>query len=385
MNKTASAPMPIIRLSVLHGIVQMTKIVANFFIALHLVDMGFSGAEIGFIAGLYSLATLITVLPSGISNDTFKSRHLITTSLILIILQFAALGLSQNFWVLAIMFSLGGIGNALFTASAESLFHKASEKKDLSKKIAIFQGIEYFLIAAGVIAAGALLHFNLSFENLFLYIAAAFVLLTIASFTLPNSATAKLELIHYKKGLLRKDVLFFFLIVFIFSIHFGAEFTSYGLFLEENLKLDKLQIGLYMGSAIAFMSLASIVIHKNSTKWKPRQIMLWGLFLSGFFHIVMAVEMPIWSFIARTIHEIGDAAFFFFLYVGINKLFDLDKIGGYNGMMRLMTQIGSAIGAFIFGPMGDTYGYNWPLIISGGTSLLAFVLALYFSHLIDNS
>lgn len=384
MSKTPSKHLPIVRLSFFHGIVQMTQVAANFFVALHFVNIGFSGTEIGLVFGIYSLATLVTILPSGISNDTFKSKHLITISLILLLAEYLALAYSTSIGLLTLLFALGGIGNALFTASAESLFHKASQKKQLSKKIATFQSIEYFLIAAGIIFAGTLLQYNIPFESLFLGTAGLFLLLILASLSLPNSETTKLELAHYKKDLMRKEVLFFFLIVLIFSIHFGAEMTSYGLFLENNLKLDKLHLGLYMGLAVASMSIASIVIHKKSDKWKPKHLLLWGLLLSGLFHITMATSNVTLSFISRVIHEIGDAAIFFFLYVGINKLFQLKHVGGHNGIMRLMTRLGLAIGALAFGPIGAKLGYHWPLIISGGTTLIAFLLALYFSHLIDH-
>ncbi|WP_264861300.1 hypothetical protein [Klebsiella pneumoniae] len=41
-------------------------------------------------------------------------------------------------------------------------------------------------------------------------------------------------------------MLLFAIWLFLFYLHWGAEFTSYGLFLRENLRLSLLGMGFYM-------------------------------------------------------------------------------------------------------------------------------------------
>ena len=143
-------------------------------------------------------------------------------------------------------------------------------------------------------------------------------------------------------------------------------------------------MGLYMGIAIITMALTVQIIAKFLHKWKAKYILLLGLFASGTGHILMTINKPIISGLFRIWHEIGDAAMFFFIYYGITKLFDLKRIGGNAGIFSLTSTMGAAIGAIVFGPLGAYHGYSIPLIISGVTSLMAFILAIQFIHHFDH-
>jgi MFS family permease len=372
---------PILRISIFNSIAKMCTASLYFFLGVHFNNIGLSGAEIGIIFAAGILTSIITILPSGFSNDRFKSKHLIAIALTLLGTMYLGLSFTHEFIPIVMLSLLGGLGTTLYTASSDSLFYKSTNKEQVPKKIGIFQGLNYLMIGLGLIAAGYILENNLSFEKLFIIFAGIFYLLVIISqFILPKTLTSNFELLNYKKDIFKPKVLAFLGILFLVAIHFGAENTTYGLFLSRTLNLSRSQMGLYMGTAILTMAFTVVFIGKKLSKWKIERVLIFGLFASGLGHILMTINNPKISIIFRIFHEMGDAAIFFFIYYGITKLFDLSRIGGNAGIFALTSTIGAALGAIIFGPLGASWGYQYPLIISGGTTLIAFILTLQYLH-----
>ena len=358
----------------------------SFFLGMYFVQIGLSGTQIGIIFALSTVTSILTILPSGFSNDKFKSKYLIAISLLFIAIQYYGMAETTYFPTLLALFLIGGIGATLYSASADSIFHKSTKKKNINKKIGIFQGLHFLTIGIGMITAGYLLEIDFQFLSLFKYLSFGFIALAITSiFILPKSVTTELDLVAYKKDLFSKKVILFMLIVFLFAIHFGAESTSYGLFVKETLGLSPLYMGLYMGVPIITMGLTALIIAKNIHRWKATNILLFGLFVSGSGHILMTLGSPLVSMLFRTYHEVGDAAWFFFLYLGVNKLFDLKRIGGNASIFILVTTMGSTLGALATGPLGEHYGYDIALIVTGITTLIAFTLALQFKQHFDHN
>jgi len=372
MNKIA-------KISIFHGIIKVFMNALIFFFALHFQKLGFTGAQIGTLFAVSTITALVTILPSGFSNDKFKSKNLISLGLLLLSIQYIGFTFTDNFTLTLILFVIGGVGMALYNTSMDGLFYKATENKDTEKKIGIFHTAGYTAIGIGIISAGILLQKQVDFTQIFPIIGIILIIMSImAVIYLPNNSKTEFKLINYKKDILDKKVLLFLLIIFLFSIHFGAEATSYSPFLKENLGLNNLQAGLYMGLAIITMGITSITISKNLKKWKTQNVMILGLFLSSTGHVLMTVfSDPIISFLFRVYHETGDAAFFFFIYHGATKLFKLDRIGGHAGMISLTLSLGSALGAIIFGPVGEKLGYNISIAASGAIVLIPLAIAIY--------
>jgi len=357
----------------------------TFFLGIHFATIGLSGAQIGIIFALYSIMNLITIIPSGFFNDKIHSKTLILIALILSGTRLLGYAYTTSFIPLAALSILGGMGTAIYKTSAESLFHKVSEKKEVSKKIAVYQGILYTGMAGAMILSGYLLEINYTFNQLFKIIGTLFILSGLLSiFILPKNDTIKLELLEYKKELWQKKVIAFLTIIFIFSLHIGAEVTSYGLFLKEYLQLNSLQIGSYMGIAIFFMGITVILIDKHLKKITPKLVVILGLLISGIFHTIMIVKNPYLSFVFRTLHEIGDAAVFFAIYYIINNFFNLKRIGGLNAIQLLILNIGITIGSLIFGPIGEMYGYHIAMATGGLSILLSLFVAIPYINIITS-
>ncbi len=369
----------VISISIFHGVVKYLINAMMFFFGIYFSQIGLTGPQIGTIFAVGTVVSLLVALPSGFSNDKMRSRHLMAFGLFLLAIQYFAFNFSENFLPTLIFFALGSIGVKIYNTSADCLFYKSAEKENLSQKIGIFQTINYIMIGLGMITAGLLLTADINFHQIFTLIGISLLIMAIlAQFTLPANERNEIALKDYKNDLKNRRVFTLIAIFFLFALHFGAEVTSYGLFLEQNLQLTKQQIGLYMGLAVITMGFTSIFIAKNLKKWRAESVLLFGLFLSGSGHILMTLPTnPIASFFLRVYHETGDAAFFFFLYFGIAKLFKNERIGGNSSVLTLTAMIGTAIGAQIYGPLGETFGYQWPLICSGAITLLAFALTIF--------
>jgi hypothetical protein len=68
------------------------------------------------------------------------------------------------------------------------------------------------------------------------------------------------------------------------------------------------------------------------------------------------------------------------MYVGIGRLFHVDRIGGNASLIYLITLTGSFAGALIFGQLGEQIGYWFPLIISGIISILLLPALIWWRN-----
>ena len=353
-----------------------------FFWAIYFASIGFSGFQIGTIFAVQEIVSLISILPSGFINDRIKSKNLVTIGLIMLAIQFIGISFFQTFPMIMTFAIIGGIGQKLYAASSDSLFYKSIDKKKATKRIAVYQSLNYLFIGLGIILSGQILHLNIPFEDLIKWAGGAYLIMAAISQILPSTIIAHFEFLKYKKDIFKPKVLFFLGIVFLFSIHFGAEGTSYGLFLEKNLGLENQWIGIYMGTSIFLMGFWAVFFSKILKKIRVKSLLFTGLLLSSIGHIMMAYPEPVYSWIFRVFHEAGDAAMFVFFAYGITSLFDKDRIGGNASMVTFMTILGGTTGAAIFGPIGEHFGYDIPFIATGGVVFVAFILALLMNRYI---
>lgn len=375
----------IITISIFNGIVRMLKTSLFFFWGIYFASIGLSGLEIGTFFSVNAFASIITILPSGLSNDRFKSKTLISIALIMAAIFYFGMASTTSFPILLILSILIGVSLKIYDSSSDSLFYRTAESANFNKDLGIFQSLNYLTISLGIMLTGYMIGSNIDYKSIFIGVAITFLILAILGFfILPKNDTTKFEIIHYKKDILKKDVLIFLLVITLFAIHFGVEGTSYGLFLKETLHLTSLQTGLYMGLAILPMAISAFIISKKLKNWKPKNILIFGLLLSGFGHILMTIKIVEISFLFRTIHEIGDSAFFFFLYYGVSKIFSMERIGGNTGMINFVSAIGGAVSSAFFGPIGEKFGYDIPIAVSGGTSLLAVIVVISFIKYFDH-
>jgi MFS family permease len=230
----------------------------------------------------------------------------------------------------------------------------------------------------GLFLGGALV-FLVGFQTGFLIIGLVYLLIIpFVSFRPPAKQTLKLG--QYGKDVLNRKVVFMGLIMFMFSLHWGSEMTSFGLFLRNGLGLDMLMLGLYTGLALPFLGIASFYFGRRIDGGKSNLKMVYfaGMMLSGVCYILNTVPVVWFSFLTRIMHETGDGMANIAVYFWISRMFKAERVGGGSGAMFTVMLLGEVAGALVFGPLGEIMGYNVPIIITGVTSVIsAFLLLAY--------
>lgn len=352
----------------------------RLFLPIYLVGNGFNGWQIGLLLGLSSLAGFISCLPAGIGNDRVASKKIILYALVLSIVYYVGLLTLPSFLFLIVFFMIGGFGENLFNVSSDSLVYRIINKERSSSALGKYVAFINLAGVLGLIVGGDFIN-TYGFKNIILFILILLGMLAIISFMLPMTETFKFKFTEYKKDIFRKEVLVFLAVVFLFTFHYGAEATSYSLFLKERFALDLKGIGLFIGLCAAWISVAALFFSWRIEKGlHARYVFYFGLLVSGLGHILFSIQTElIPAIIFRCIHEIGDGAMIFSIHYGIVKIFNLNRIGGNTGLIALMQITGGFISATIFGYIGAKYGYWIPLNASGVMMLFALVL-LFFSQ-----
>lgn len=361
------------------------RLAVAFYLPLYFRDtLQFSGVQIGVLFGLASLVSLVTILPIGISNDSIVPRHMVMMGLLFSMVFYGILGfVGAAFFAVLVLFLMREMGQGLFNQSINALIYKTVQSH---QKGAFFGTYQFFISIAtglGMIFGGAFL-MTYNFNRLFLLIGVILIMLIVMACFLPRVDHAKVALLHYRDEIVRPHILLFITIFFLFALHFGAENTSYGLFLSETLHLSRLHMGYYMATELIFLALSALMLGRSfdQSKISLQSILILGLVASGIGHIGMTYPAVFVSVFFRGIHGIGDGAMFLAMRLGINRLFKIESVGGTSSLVALAMIIGGFVSSLIFGPVGAHWGYSVPLFLSGCVTLFSALLVKEYKHLI---
>lgn len=356
----------------------------TFFLPLFLKDhLRFSGIEIGILYGTLSITGIIVTFPIGFINDRLLPRAMILTSLILIGLSSWLQGTVTHFAPFFAVFILFGIGTNIFKVSLDALLFKSGREKLQGFRFGLFNGMRMVGFTFGALFSGYSL-FSLDFPLTLKGLAYLTISLALVYPFLPVTSGRKWELFSYRSDFLKRQVIVFSLWLFFFSLHWGAEATSFGLFLRHNLSLSLIGIGYYMGGEFFVVALSALFFgwFYDRTRGVHVQSLLYGgLIASGMGHILMVYPNLYFSFFWRVIHGIGDGIIALVMYLGINKLFHLERIGGNASLITMITMAGIFVGSLFFGPLGEKAGYGYPLVISGVITIFILPLIAWSEHL----
>jgi MFS family permease len=226
-------------------------------------------------------------------------------------------------------------------------------------------------IAAGALLGGLLLGW-LSFPAVLRICGVLFFLIVPLGLLLPGTLAQIFEPAVYKKEIIRRDVVMFALVTFLYTYHWGAEKTVYVLFLKESLGFSQAGIGIFIGLTVIALALACLVYGRLLDRGVAslRRLIIAGLGLSAGGHILLAfsqTQAQAWIF--RTIHELGDASFMVFSYVMTSNLFSKARVGGGSGFIAQVAVLGTFAGALASGAIMQELGPRMAMIVAGALSL----------------
>lgn len=327
--------------------------------------LGFTGAQIGLIFAAQAITGVLASFPAGLGNDRITSRTLAFTGLLMMTVFFLLMGLVKSFVAFWLVYFGWALFNSLFRTSLDVQVLKTDTGDRTGQRIGLYQTGRFGGMAVGIILAGYLAT-KLDFKYAFFFMAGVTLVLSVFTRFLAPTKIGKVRLADYKADITNPRMMILAVWLYLFSTHWGAEHTCYSLFLRKSFDLSFVSLGWFM-SAEFFAITASVLLVGRwmTTGERARRITIVGLLCSGIGHIGMIFPPVLSSVAFRAMHGVGDGLIFLVFYVGIAKLFNVERMGGNTGLVYLITMLGMITGALISGPVGEAYGYQHPLWVSG--------------------
>lgn len=337
-------------------------------------NLHFSGGQIGLLYAVLSLNAILVSFPVGVIGDRYPARILTRVGITATAASLWGLTQVRSFWPFLVVFLFFGLSIQLFRLSLDTLLFK-EEHSDTPRRLGQYNAMRMGGMLVGVLLGGAAYSW-LSFTITLKLFGLGLLLCLGPTVHLPLTSGVRTTLFEYGRDFLAAPVLFFATWLFLFTLHWGAEATSLSLFLEQNLNLSPLGVGAYMAGEFGVVGFTAFLYGRFwAGRLKPLTFLALALVFSGIGHILMTYPVLSWSFAWRAVHGFGDGLILMETYTTINRLFHMDRIGGNASLIALTTTMGVFAGSLIFGPLGATYGYQVPLIISGAISLALLPLA----------
>lgn len=337
-------------------------------------DLHFSGGQIGFLYAVLNLNAILVTFPVGVSGDRYPARVLTRLGLAGAVLSIWGLSALDGFWPFLAVFWAFGLSLTLFRQSLDILLFKENPA-DAARRFGQYNAWRMGGMMVGALAGGALVYF-LKFPLTMRLFGAGLLLMLWPAARLPLTRGVRTAVWEYRRDFFTKPVLFFAAWLFLFTLHWGAEATSLALFLRHNLGLESLGVGAYMAGEFGVVALTAYLYGRFwAGKLKPFTFMAVALVASGSGHILMAYPNLAWSFAMRALHGFGDGLILMETYTTLARLFHVDRIGGNSSLIGVVITLGVLTGSLIFGPLGESLGYQVPLIISGIISLALLPMA----------
>jgi MFS family permease len=334
-------------------------------VPLHLLNLGFSGWQIGAAGSLFAFAPLLFAFPIGWANDRFAIKEIIRAALALLSVLFVVLGRVSGFLPMVLVFLLLGVGNNALDVSINSFYYKNGEPTNPNRKYSRLVFWSALGTALGPGLAGLVLS-SAGYPSMFLALAVFLVLLQVFVGPLTRLPFAFVPLRAYRADLFRKNTLMFSVLIFVIGLHWGLEGTVYSPFLKTTFHLSTLSASLYISFALLGVALSAWLIGLiRFDLLLNKRIFVSSMILSGAGLALMAIPSLPLSFGFRVMHEIGDGFLGALVVLFISRLFEKQSIGGSSGLLITVMTTGQMVGALVFSSLGYRFGLAYPFLISG--------------------
>lgn len=341
------------------------------FMPVFLEDKGIRSWQAGILLGLGTIMGLVVVLPAGYLADRIQPRRLIMVSLVLGGAALAALVATRDYPLLLVLFILLGLSRNIFQVGFDTLFVRQVIRGEGCMPAGRYYVVVSAAAVAGLMATGAaLLHLSLPW----LYGGAAVVLMaaTVLALRMAVSPLAHPHLDDYRRSLLNPVFAGMALVLFIFSLHWGAEESCYGLFLRHYHGASHAWSSLYMlaeylalgGSAVA----TGWLVDRRGANL--RHLFAAGLLISGSALILKVTPSFSLSLALRMLHGTGDGVVMVVILFGISRIFGLATMGGSVSLVTFILVLGTFTGSLLFSRLGAALGYEVPFIVTGAALAL---------------
>jgi MFS family permease len=363
----------------LAGFLQATFLWAILtYITIYWVDLGFSHLQVGILIAVLPLVSLALMIPFGVFVDRISPKKMVIASQFIFALSIAGLMMTQDFWMTMLLLAMGGAGSALFNNALPSLFYKT-----LGMSI---RGLKLGFFTAGILVGyglgsllGGYIYTVFDMNAIFLFSLVGTVPMVLLSLWLTDVPGTRIKISDYRADLSSKSVLIFVILVFAFSLHAGAEQSSFSLFLNKDINLDTESVGWLFFIHANVMAVLSIVSGYYADRVNARgkglaTLYYIGIAVSGLTNIMLMFTTNFGNVLAtRLTHAVGDSLTLVTRSLIVSNLFVATRMGGNLATIQTTVTLGTLCGSIISGAVP---GYSSGFVIAGAAAVLAVIYAL---------
>jgi len=348
------------------------------YVTIYWVNQGYSHFQVGVLVAVFPLVSLVLMIPFGIFVDRIAPKKLVITSLFIFAAGLAGLLAVQDFWQTLGFVALGGAGNALFNNALPALYFKSLGDKIRGFKLGIFNAALLIGYGLGPFFGGFIMPVY-GMNGVIVFSMLGLVPSFVLCLFLNDVPGSMVRLSDYRTDLSSKSAIVFIILVFLFSLHAGAEQSSFSLYLNKEVGLDDSMVGLLFFIHADVMAILAVFNGIIGDRFNARgrglaALFYSGIIVSGITNISLFFATSFGTVLAtRLSHALGDSMVMVTRSLITSNLFISSRMGGNLGVVTTTVTLATLVGAVISGAVP---GYASGFVIAGALAILAIPLVI---------
>jgi len=347
------------------------------YLPIYFREAGLSETMVGVNVSLFSLSTLLLVLPLGVLSDRIAPRPMLIAGALLVMASAAVLWLAEGKAGMAIGTFIAGSGFTLSSISLFSLFFKQVGSERRGSEVSVFNIGGILGAGVGAWSCGEL--GRVMGSGAVFPLAAVFAV-SWAGITLllPAIKGIQFPIIEYKEDLKRGRTWVLIAVMFVGASHAGFEHAGYSLLQTEVIGLKNETVGRIFMALSIWMCIVTFWTGSRHDKVERPVIMMGaGLILSGIFMAASGAATGVWDFfIYRALHTAGDSITNLLTLVIASLIFARHRFGGAFAFALTVNTSSYFLFANVGGVVGEVFGIDRSFYLSGGIEAAAGLLIL---------
>ncbi|MHB8086469.1 MAG: MFS transporter, partial [Dehalococcoidia bacterium] len=360
------------------GLQSMSMWAILTYVTIYWIDIGFSHFQVGLLISIFPLMSLLLMIPIGVFVDRISPKKLVAVSHVIFCLGIVGLMMSHEFWPTLLWVAVAGMGYALFNNALPSLYYKTLGSKFRGLKLGYLNAALLIGYGIGPLLAGYILS-SFTMNEVFIFSLSVLAPSLILCIFLADVPGTRVQLSDYKADLSNKSALIFIMLVFAFSLHAGAEQSSFSLFLTKDVGLNDESVGWLFFIHANVMALLSVLNGFLGDRLSSRgkglaKLYYIGIAISGITNILLGFTGTFGAVLGtRLMHAVGDSVVMVTRSLIISNLFVATRMGGNLGAITATVTLATLVGSIVSGAVP---GYVSGFVIAGAVALLSIPVAI---------
>ncbi|MGA2159246.1 MAG: MFS transporter [Dehalococcoidia bacterium] len=363
---------------IIYGLQSMSMWSILTYVTIYWIDIGFSHFQVGLLISIFTLMSLLLMIPIGVFVDRISPKKLVSISHVIFGLGIVGLMTAREFWPTLLWVAVAGTGYALFNNALPSLYYKTLGSKFRGLKLGYLNAALLIGYGLGPLLSGYILS-AFTMNEVFIFALLVLVPSFIMCIFLADVPGTSVQISDYKADLSNKSVLIFILLVFAFSLHAGAEQSSLSLFLNKEVGLNDEMVGwlffIHANVMAVLAVLDGFLGDRLSSGGKGLAKLYYvGIAISGVTNILLGFTGTFATVLGtRLMHAVGDSIVMVTRSLIISNLFVATRMGGNLGTITATVTLATLVGSIVSGAVP---GYASGFVIAGALALLSIPVAI---------